>query len=196
MNHCQNAVYGITRAPPSSPWGSSPQILVSGWYDGPVRCYDLRSSSRFASHPTTPMTQRDPAPLRPMLRLHDPWSYESTYSVSCGGGSGSFIAAGSARHSVVSFWDVRFPAAGWSVHAPHNDRSPVYQVILESSRLFAATESRPFVYDFGPGVTKETYPHLSPSQANRLRHKKGSSVDYYTTKYHHHRLHNSSGTAR
>jgi hypothetical protein len=38
--------------------------------------------------------------------------------------------------------------SGWSVYAPGNDRSPVYTVILESSRLFGATESRPFVYDF------------------------------------------------
>lgn len=171
MNNCMNAVYGITRAPPSSPWGSSPQILVSGWYDGQVRCYDLRSSSRFASDPTTPttpntpVTPHSPAPLRPVLRLDDPWSYEPIYSVSCGGGSASYIAGGSARHSVVSFWDVRIPSAGWSVHAPHNDRSPVYQVILESSRLFAATESRPFVYDFVRFSTRFTCSSLQLTNA-------------------------------
>ncbi len=41
-----SAVYGLARGPPNSPWGSSPQILVSGWFDGQVRCYDLRSSTR------------------------------------------------------------------------------------------------------------------------------------------------------
>ncbi|KAG6837196.1 hypothetical protein H0H93_013423 [Arthromyces matolae] len=29
-----SAVYGISRGPLASPWGASPQILVSGWFDG------------------------------------------------------------------------------------------------------------------------------------------------------------------
>ena len=142
-----SAVYGLSRGPLNSPWGSSPQILVSGWFDGIVRCYDLRSSSRSSSEPISgkPST---PAPLRPVLSLADRWSYEPIYSVSGGGGSASYIAAGTARHSVVSFWDVRSPKNGWSVHAPGNDPSPVYSVILESSRFFGVTQSRPFVYDF------------------------------------------------
>ena len=140
-----SAVYGLSRGPLNSPWGSSPQILVSGWFDGNVRCYDLRSSSR-----TKPISGEPciPAPLRPVLSLADRWSNEPIYSVSCGGGSASYIAAGTARHSVVSFWDVRSPKNGWSVHAPGNDPSPVYSVVLESSRFFGATQSRPFVYDF------------------------------------------------
>lgn len=142
-----SAVYGLSRGPLNSPWGSSPQILVSGWFDGNVRCYDLRSSSRSSTEPISgkPST---PAPLRPVLSLADRWSYEPIYSVSCGGGSASYIAAGTARHSVVSFWDVRSPKNGWSVHAPGNDPSPVYSVVLESSRFFGVTQSRPFVYDF------------------------------------------------
>jgi WD40 repeat protein len=153
-----SAVYGIARAPPSSRWGASPQVLVAGWYDGQVRCYDMRSSSHAHS------TLGSSAPLRPVLSLCDPWLYEAIYDVSCGGGSSSHIAAGSARHSVVSFWDVRFTKRGWSVHAPGNDSSPVYTVILESSRLFGATQSRPFVYDFGPGVTLNTYPCVSQTR--------------------------------
>lgn len=142
------AVYGLSRAPLASPWGPSPQVIVAGWYDGQVRCYDLRSSSRVTGQTTEP----GPVRLRPVLSLFDPWSYEPIYSVSCGGGSASHIAAGSARHGVVSFWDVRAPRTGWSVHAPGNDPSPVYSVILESSRLYGATQSRPFVYDFVSGV--------------------------------------------
>jgi len=123
--------------------------------------------------------------------LCDPWSFEPIYTVSCGGGSSSHIAAGSARHSVVSFWDVRSPKLGWSVHAPGNDPSPVYKIILESSRLFGATESRSFVYDFGPGVTEDTYPRLQEG-IRGLRPKKGSNgVSFYVTKYYH-----SSGSAR
>jgi WD40 repeat protein len=125
--------------------GSSPQILVSGWYDGQVRCYDLRSSSRVSAATNSDQT---PAPLLPVLSLFDPLSVEPIYSISCGGGSSSHIAAGSARHGVISFWDLRFPRAGWSVYAPGNDPSPVYSVILESSRIYGATQSRPFVYDF------------------------------------------------
>jgi hypothetical protein len=141
----QSAVYGISQAPLASPLGSSPQIIVAGWYDGQVRCYDLRSCSR-----TSAVTDQNqtPAPLLPVLSLFDPLSAEPIYSVSCGGGSASHIAAGSARHGVISFWDLRSPKTGWSVYAPGNDPSPVYSVILESSRVYGATQSRPFVYDF------------------------------------------------
>ncbi|KAL0069853.1 hypothetical protein AAF712_003123 [Marasmius tenuissimus] len=171
-----SAVYGISRAPLSSPWGSSPQIVVSGWFDGLVRCYDLRSPLR------EPATSEAPASLLPVMTLSDPWCYDPIYSISCGGGASSHIAAGSARHSVVSFWDIRSPRSGWSVYAPGNDRSPVYSVVLESSRMFGVTERRPFVYDFGPGVTPNTYPDI-PSEG--LRQRKSNPVSFYVTKYSH-----------
>ncbi|KAG7088316.1 hypothetical protein E1B28_012326 [Marasmius oreades] len=178
-NFTPSAVYGISRAPLSSPWGASPQIVVSGWFDGIVRCYDLRSSSR-ESRVGTPST------LAPVMSLHDPWSYDPIYSVSSGGGTASHVAAGSARHSVVSFWDIRSPRSGWSVYAPGNDRSPVYSIVLESSRLFGVTERRPFVYDFGPGVTSTTYPDISPEG---LRRRKSNPVSFYVTKYSHSKGH-------
>ncbi|TFK40533.1 hypothetical protein BDQ12DRAFT_627018 [Crucibulum laeve] len=178
------AVYGLSQAPICSPWGSSPQILVSGGFYGEIRCYDLRSSLRVSEAEGT--SESSPAPLRPVLTLSNPWLDEAVYSVSCGGGSGSHIAAGSARHSVVSFWDVRSPKTGWSVHAPGNDRSPVYSVILESSRFFGATQSRPFVYDFGPGVTPDTYPAV-PTNHDGLEQKMWSNLSYYVTKYPHNR---------
>lgn len=177
------AVYGITDAPPSAPWGSSKQVIVSGWYDGAVRVHDMRSGRRDSG------VQGSPAPLRPMLTLRDPWSDEPIYSVSCGGGSSSFVAAGTARHSVVAFWDVRRPTKGWSVHAPGNDSSPVYSLIVESSRLFGVTQSRPFVFDFGPGVTKETYPRLPPptsSQHHSLQ-PNDDGFGYRVTEYNHSR---------
>jgi WD40 repeat protein len=143
------AVYDIASGPPSSPWGSSDQILVSGWFSGIVRVHDLRVPAR------TPT-----AGLLPVMSLQDKWSVDSIYAVSCGGGGGSHIAAGSARNGVTRLWDVRAPADGWAVYAPGNDRSPVYDLVLESSRLFAATDSRAFVFDFGPGVTQDTYPRI------------------------------------
>ncbi|TFK52600.1 hypothetical protein OE88DRAFT_1807484 [Heliocybe sulcata] len=180
-----SAVYGICTAPSSSPWGASEQIIVSGWYDGKVRVHDLRSSSRVTGAPSG-----QPAPLSPVMSFYDPWSFEPIYTLDCGGGSSSHIAAGSARHSVVAFWDVRAAARGWSVHAPGNDSSPVYSLILEGTRLFGANQSRSFIYDFGPGVTQSTYPHLPPDRNERdgLQHKKDwDGVGYYVTKYPHSR---------
>ncbi|OAX37081.1 hypothetical protein K503DRAFT_850585 [Rhizopogon vinicolor AM-OR11-026] len=177
------AVYGITDAPPSAPWGSSKQVIVSGWYDGVVRVHDMRSGRRDSGVPGSP------APLRPMLTLRDPWSDEPIYSVSCGGGSSSFVAAGTARHSVVAFWDVRRPTEGWSAHAPGNDSSPVYSLICESSRVFGVTQSRPFVFDFGPGVTKETYPFLpssTRSQRDSLQPNE-DGIGYRVAEYNHSR---------
>ncbi|KAI0056102.1 hypothetical protein BV25DRAFT_1995819 [Artomyces pyxidatus] len=181
-----SAVYGIAGAPASFPWGASDKIVVSGWYDGFVHVHDLRSSSR-----ATRADPAGPAPLTAVLSLADPWSFEPIYTVSCGGGAASHIAAGSARHSVVAFWDVRSPKTGWSVHAPGNDSSPVYSVVLESSRLFGATQSRPFVYDFGTGVTPETYPPLPRGHGDDgLKYKKGwNDVGFYVTKYSHRTAH-------
>ncbi|KAJ3932511.1 MAG: hypothetical protein NXY57DRAFT_108808 [Lentinula lateritia] len=176
-----SAVYGICRSPFSSPWGASPQILISGWFDGVVRVHDLRSYALAKTSPSN-SNSNSPAPLRPVMSLNDPWSIEPIYSVSSGGGACSHLAAGSARHSVVSFWDIRYPKSGWSVYAPGNDPSPVYSVLLESSRVFGATDSRPFVYDFGPDVTQDTYPQLSPSPGLKPRR---SVPGYYVTRYSH-----------
>jgi WD40 repeat protein len=168
-NLLSSAVYGLTQAPLSSPWGSSPQVIASGWFDGRARIYDLRCATRSptpseftslslsslslsndpASHSSRPKYTATGTPLlTPVLVMADRWSTEPIYSLSSGGGSGAHLAAGTARHSVVSFWDVRAPKDGWSVHAPGNDRSPVFNVHLESSRLFGVTELRGFTYDF------------------------------------------------
>lgn len=147
------AVYAISSAPPACAWGASNRVLVSGWYDGIVRVFDLRSPS---------LSSAGSAPsLLPCMTLCDPWSPEPIYSLSCGGGSASHITAGSARHSVLAFWDVRAPARGWSVHAPGNDASPVYSVVMDGARVFGANESRAFVFDFGCGVSEGTYPPVT-----------------------------------
>ncbi|KAI6147310.1 hypothetical protein BKA82DRAFT_4152277 [Pisolithus tinctorius] len=154
--------------PPCSPLGDSDQIVVSGWYDGAVRVHDLRAPEQATS-----------AAAR--AHITRPWSPEPVYCVSCGGGSASFVAAGTARHSVVAFWDVRQPTKGWSVHAPGND---------QSSRLFGGTQSRSFVYDFGPGVTKDTYPSVPPASHRAIdRHLRpmNDGIDYYVLKYNHNR---------
>jgi hypothetical protein len=157
------AVYAFSHGPLCFPWGASPEILVSGWYDGYVRVHDIRSSKT------------------PVLQMADPWRYDSIYSVSCGGGSSSHVAAGCAQHSLVSFWDVRAPKTkGWSVHAPGNDRSPVYNVILESSRLFGVTQSRPFVYDF---VSIGFVSYAISYRSNRFSHRVPMAIWIHTPVY-------------
>ncbi|KAM5533611.1 hypothetical protein V8D89_012724 [Ganoderma adspersum] len=180
-----SAVYGISGAPPSAPWGSSDNVVISGWYDGVVNVHDLRSSHRA---PRIPGVSSLPAggALYPVMSMFDPWLFEPVYDVAAGGGNACHIAAGTARHSVVAFWDVRAANRGWSVHAPGNDSSPVYSVKLESSRLFGATQSRPFVFDFGPGAREETYPTLTrPMKEDGLKRKNSSGVGFYVTKYAH-----------
>ncbi|KAF7314352.1 F-box domain-containing protein [Mycena kentingensis (nom. inval.)] len=179
-----SAVYGIARGPPSSAWGASPNVLVAGWYNGSVSMHDLRVPLYSDSN-----LHSQESPLRPVLTLSNAWSDSPIYSVASGGGSGQHIAAGAARHSLVSLWDLRSPTGGFSVHAPFNDRSPVYSLILESSRLFGATESRPFVLDFGPGVSATTYPVVqAPPGPNRQPSSKSPSIGFYVTKYNHRAL--------
>lgn len=127
-----SAVYGISSAPPASPWGSSDRVLVSGWYDGFVRVYDLRACDTSSCHPAAPSSM---SRLLPVMQMYNRWSYEPIYSVSCGGGSGAHVAAGTARHSLVSFWDVRAPKEGWSVFAPGNDASVRHFDFSKGSQL-------------------------------------------------------------
>ncbi|KAI0373901.1 hypothetical protein BV20DRAFT_989045 [Pilatotrama ljubarskyi] len=182
-----SAVYGICGTPPSAPWGASEQIIISGWYDGVVNVHDLRSSRRAHRIPGVTSYPAGGA-LYPVMSMCDPWLFEPVYDVSSGGGGSCHIAAGTARHSVVAFWDVRAANKGWSVHAPGNDSSPVYSVILESSRLFGATQSRPFVLDFGPGAKEETYPRLTkPPREDGLKRRDSTGVGFYVTRYGHSR---------
>jgi len=190
------AVYGICDAPPS--FSSLPgQVLVSGWFDGLVRLFDLRDSRRLSPTslpPNHPHHQRSRGAgrttaipsLAPVMTLYDSLSNEAVYTVASGGGSGYIVAAGSATNSVVAFWDLRNSNSGWSVYAPGNDRSPVQSIIMESSRLFGVTQRRPFVYDFGPGVNKATYPPVPlGGRFNDKLKPSENGVNFYVTTYRH-----------
>ena len=182
--HSKSAVFGVCGAPPSAAWGSD-QVLVSGWYNGSVNVHDLRASIRLRDFSSPSPT----AHLLPVLTFVEP-SADPIYCVATGGGSSNHIAAGLARHGMVAFWDIRGRrSAGWSVYAPVNDPSPVYSVILESSRLFGATQARPFVYDFGPGVVEDTHPSFLSSRAEaRALKKQGDGPGYYVTTWRHSQL--------
>jgi WD40 repeat protein len=158
------AVYGIAGAPPGFPGGSSDQILISSWYDGKVRVHDLRDAAR-GNHPNSSASNLGasdvPTPLFPCQVLYDPWTTtDAKYSVSAGGPGGACIASGSANNSVICLWDVRQPQDGWSIYAPGNDRSPIYSLKMDYSRIWSANQARACVIDFGPGVSLETYPIL------------------------------------
>jgi len=178
------AVFGVCGTPSSATWGSD-QVLLSGWYNGSVNIHDLRTPTRlrdFSSPSSAPH-------LVPVLTLVEP-SIDPIYCVAAGGGSSNYIAAGLARHGMIAFWDVRsHKSTGWSVYAPGNDSSPVYSMVFESSRLFGATQSRPFVYDFGPGVVEDTHPSFSLTRAEgRALKKQGDGPGYYVTTWRHSQL--------
>ena len=150
-------VYSISAFLP----GSSPDIITTGWYDGKVRVHDLRLASALSPPLQSPSLSSTPPLLKPVLTLSDPWrSFDAIYSLSARGvpsSSGThshhYITAGSAQHSVVAIWDVRSPCAGWSVYAPGGDRSPVYGLLTEGSRIWGTTQSRAFMLDFAEGST-------------------------------------------
>ena len=159
--------------------GGNPNIVASGWYDGKVRVYDLRSSQRtWLSESTTTLNKR--TALSPVITLSDPWrSFDPIYSLaargmmedenqrSVGGGMPHqyhYLAAGSAFHSVVCLWDIRNPSRSWSVYSPGGDSSPVYSLKAEGSRVWGATQWRAFVLDFAPDAPKTSFPLVQDSR--------------------------------
>lgn len=168
VRRSNDAVLAMSDPPPH--FGSSGQVLVSGWMDGLVRIYDLRSSHRYSpskidrvdgSSITVPT-------LSPVMSMYDRES-RGIGTITSGGGAGCHVAASSLTDRLISFWDVRSPRDVWSVNAPvTKDPSTVYTLAMESSRLFGATQRRPFVYDFGPGLTTNTYPAVETDEADGL----------------------------
>lgn len=151
--------------------GASPDIITTGWYDGKVRVHDLRLPPVSAASTSAPSSPLSGSPLlKPVMTLSDPWrSFDAIYSLSARGvpsSSGNYshhyVTAGSAQHSVVAIWDVRSPPAGWSVYAPGGDRSPVYALVTEGSRVWGTTQSRAFMLDFAWGSTPmdRRWPHV------------------------------------
>ncbi|KAH7099613.1 hypothetical protein BKA62DRAFT_709521, partial [Auriculariales sp. MPI-PUGE-AT-0066] len=133
--------YAVYSLGPMEPSGN-PNLLLSGWFDGRARGYDLRM----------------PAASNIVLTLRDQWASEGLFSVSA---AGHRVALGTLRHGLVALFDIRAPGAGWSVYAPGRaENSPVYGLALEESRLIGITRTRAFAFDFGPGADAETFPTL------------------------------------
>lgn len=160
--------------------GGPPDIIASGWYDGKVRVHDLRVSQRMWKDE---LGANEGTALAPVMTLSDPWrAFDPIYSIAArapmsdeneretGRGSGlphhqHYLIAGSALHSVVCLWDVRNPSGSWSLFAPGADRSPVYSLKAEGSRIWGATQWRAFIVDFAPDAERTVYPFVSEREA-------------------------------
>lgn len=130
----KTSIYALTTPSLNAAHFRPDATVISAAYDSLTRIYDLRSSS-----------------LNPIVELSDPWSDDPLYSVASGGPSGSYIAVGTARNAIRLF-DVRNPTnGGITAFAPTRERSPVYGVVMEHSRVWAVVERRAFVVDFEGG---------------------------------------------
>lgn len=175
--------------------GGSPDIIASGWYDGKVRIHDLRCSQRTWSNENG--TTKNQAALAPVITLSDPWrSFDPIYSLAArsspsmdsesGAGTGGlphyghYLIAGTALHAAVCLWDVRKPDDSWSLFAPGQDRSPVYSLKAEGSRIWGVTERRAFIIDFTPNASSTRYPQVTDHGAHNAGkpylHRYGSST--------------------
>ncbi|KAJ1303304.1 hypothetical protein OPQ81_011501 [Rhizoctonia solani] len=123
--------------------------------------------------------------------MQDPWSDSAVYCVGTGGGSGAYVVGGYSNHGMIAIFDIRSPTNGYTVYAPSSSLSPprprngltqVSSIHVEGSRIFATTPHLPFVLDFGPDVTRNTYPFVK-EKSNRMTYD-GRSFSY-TMGYNH-----------
>ncbi|GAA5854348.1 hypothetical protein JCM3766R1_000259 [Sporobolomyces carnicolor] len=166
------SVYSLTTpAIDCSPFLRPDQTLIAAFFDSTTRVYDLRLPPDCASSTslvTSNWDDQDPLSSSPneIMRLSDPWSDDPSYSVACGGPCGAQVAVGSARNSAVRIFDVRGStrpisvartkqqrddedggSRGITAFGPRGDRSPVYGLSIENSRIWAVTDRSAFVFN-------------------------------------------------
>lgn len=101
--------------------GLSNDLVISGWYDGTTRLFDLRSSS-----------------TNPAIAWRAQFDDAAIYSVAC---SGNTVYAGSALHGLLRVFDLRSTKPNISVFmGTKHERGPIYSLVAEHERVFAATE--------------------------------------------------------
>jgi hypothetical protein len=115
----------------------APSLLLTGWYHGPANIHDLRLPTSY-----------------PVLAMDDPFDDGAAYSVSTDGGHR--VLVGGANHALVKVFDVRMPERGWSIYLGR-ERSPVYAIRGEHSRIFAATEGTVWECDLSFKHKPRTY---------------------------------------
>ncbi|KAF8342915.1 uncharacterized protein EI90DRAFT_2964768 [Cantharellus anzutake] len=166
---------GDSTAEVSPPWGSTDQVIASGWHDGIVRFHDLRSDHRDKE-----------GSLLPVLRLDDKTSPGGAlYCLAIGGGGGTHVVGGRANHGIVSIWDLRnvngtiydfdqlgsndnahIAGGGWSVFPPQSNWSPTYNLALEGSRIWGVGNQGVFLMDFSPRGQLEDTNYIIPTVIN------------------------------
>jgi len=125
----KTSIYGIHQY--------SPHLLLTGWYHGPANLHDLRLPSSY-----------------PVLSFNDPMDEGAAYSVTT---DGAFhVLVGGDRHGLLKVFDVRSAQRGYSIYLGR-ERSPVYAVKAEHSRIFAATEGTVWECDMGFKHKPRTY---------------------------------------
>ena len=122
---------------------ASPDILIVGYYDSSVRVYDHRCSTH--SEVQCYQDNLDPQPI---------------YSVDVGGAYDSMICAGSSLYSRLRVIDARMPT-NQALHiyaADSSDRSsPVYQLQVDHSHCYVATDSKVHDINFSTDAPNERF---------------------------------------
>lgn len=143
----KSAVYAFAPYPAFSP---RDDLILTGWYDGVVRLYDIRQSTSTAA-----------------IELGDAWSADAVYSLASSPSLSHQVTVGTARHSSIKLGDLRRPvsadtASGYAglhttIYAAA-DQSPIYSVACDGkARVFGVTERRAFMLDFKPGAVEDRW---------------------------------------
>ncbi|KAM0746508.1 hypothetical protein T439DRAFT_133146 [Meredithblackwellia eburnea MCA 4105] len=145
----KTSIYSLVSPSPLNTHFRSDCTILAGSFDSVCRVFDIRL----------------PSTVPPVLELSDPWSDDALYSIASGGPGGSYVIAGTARNSIQVF-DLRYPrtsagahtlipadgvpgdSGGITMFSPTRDKSPVYSLAVEYSRIWAAVDRNTFVLDF------------------------------------------------
>ncbi|BGP17202.1 hypothetical protein JCM10213v2_005218 [Rhodosporidiobolus nylandii] len=166
------SVYALASPPSSSPLSPS-HTVIAAFYDSTTRVFDLRVPPPSSSSSSSWNDGDDDfRPANEIARLADPWSDDPSYSLACGGPSGSAVFVGTARNAALRIFDLRSASRSSSItaYAPGRDRSPVYSLAAEGSRVYGATESRGFVLDWDP------WPERAAEGVAFVRHSEGGAM--------------------
>ncbi|GAA5821305.1 hypothetical protein JCM3770_004580 [Rhodotorula araucariae] len=160
------SVYGLATPGIFSAFTNPEQVVLAALYDSTARVYDLRIPPPPTAGAGAGWDADDAVDARPrneVLRLSDPWSDDASYALALGGAQGAILAVGTARNAAVRLFDLRAPTVplrgqkraagdgqrrGITAFAPGKDRSPVYGLQAEGSRVWGVTDRRGFVLDF------------------------------------------------
>ncbi|CAB4377293.1 unnamed protein product [Rhizophagus irregularis] len=145
----QSTVYAIASNP------NLPNTFVTGCYDGICRLFDVRTMHCVASY-------------------RDPYDYHPVFSVDY---DAYRLAAGANRNGIIRIFDLRYNKHnhdnhqelkkgarkndGWSLYLGNN-RSPVYSLQMDHSRIFAALSNMIWMLDFSKYKLNYSNNHNNP----------------------------------